>query len=69
MATVIYAAGQGYMDDLPLTKIADFEQGLLSFLRTSHSNFMNKVNESGNYNDEIAKEMQEIVEAYKSSYV
>lgn len=69
MATVIYAAGQGYMDDLPLTKIADFEQGLLSFLRSSHSDFMNKVNESGNYNDEIAEEMKNIVEAFKSSYV
>jgi F-type H+-transporting ATPase subunit alpha len=69
MAIILFAAGQGYLDDLPLTKVADFEQSLLSFLRSSHGDFMNMINETANYNDEIAKQMQQIVEAFKSSYI
>lgn len=69
MSIILFAAGHGSLDDLPLIKIADFEQSLLSFARSNHADFMSMVNETGNYNDEIAKQMQNIVETFKSSYV
>lgn len=69
MSLIIFAAGNGYLDDLPLIKIADFEQGLLGFARGNHGEFMQMINETGNYNDEIANKMKTIIESFKASYV
>lgn len=67
MAIVLFAADNGYLDDLPLTKIAIFEKGVQEDLRKNHSEFMNKLNQSGDYNDEIVKTMRSIIESYKKS--
>jgi F-type H+-transporting ATPase subunit alpha len=69
MALSLFAADQGYLDDLALTKIADFEHGLLGYLRSNYSDFMNDVNKTGDYNDDIVKTMKKIIEEYKKTYV
>lgn len=69
MAITLYAAGQGYMDDLPLIKIADFEQGLLSFCRSQHQEFMTMINDTGDYSDEIVNKLQTIIESFKKTFV
>ncbi len=68
MAVSLYAASNGFLDGVPLNKIADFEQGLLSFCRANHADFMRKINEKGDYNDEIAKTLKEIVTTFKKSF-
>lgn len=69
MALSLFAADQGYLDDLALTKIADFEHGLLSFFRNNYSDFMRQVNEKADYNDEVVNTMKKIIEEYKKTYV
>lgn len=69
MAMILFAADRGYLDDIPLIKIADFEQGLLGYARSNHADFLNKMNETGNYNDEIADTMKNILEKYKAMYI
>lgn len=69
MALVFYAASEGYMDDLPLNRIADFEQGLLSYARGNNQEFMTKINETGDYNDEIVKTLKSMITSYKANYV
>jgi F-type H+-transporting ATPase subunit alpha len=69
MAVILFAADKGYLDDIALNKIADFEQGLLSYMRSNSAEFMTMINETGNYNDDIANTMKGIVEKYKAMYV
>lgn len=69
MALSLFAADQGYLDDLALTKIADFEHGLLSYFRNNYPDFLRQINETGDYNDEIVKTMKKIIEEYKKTYV
>lgn len=69
MALILYAASEGYLDDLPLHKIADFEQGLLGFARSSQDDFMRKVNETGEYSDEIVKTLQGMITSFKANYI
>src|SRR6187431_3212831 len=38
-ATVLFAADQGYLDDVPLNRIAMFEQELISYLNTNYKEF------------------------------
>jgi F-type H+-transporting ATPase subunit alpha len=69
MALILYAASEGYLDDLPLNRIADFEHGILSFARTNYSDLMNKINETGDYNDEIVNTLKTIIISFKENYV
>jgi len=69
MALILYAASEGYLDDLSLNKIADFEHGILGFARGNYNDFMRKVNETGDYSDEIVKTLQAIITSFKANYV
>jgi len=69
MAIIMYAADKGYLDDLPVNKISEFESDLRGFLRTNYSEFMEKINKSGDYNDEIADTLKKIVESFKKTFV
>ncbi len=67
MGVILFAADQGYLDSLPLNQIAEFESGLLRDLRNNHSELMNKINATGDYNDEIAKAIRSLVESFKKT--
>jgi F-type H+-transporting ATPase subunit alpha len=67
MAFVLFAADQGFLDDVPLTKVTDFDHALLSDIRSNHSDLLAKINESGDYNDEIARSMRAAVESFKKT--
>lgn len=69
MSLSLYAASQGYLDDLPLSKTADFEHELLSYFRANHADLMKKINETGEYSDEIVATFKKIIETFKKSYV
>lgn len=69
MALVMFAADKGYLDDVPLTKIAEFETGLRSILRTNHHDLMEKINQTGDYNDDIAAAFKKIADAFKKNFV
>ncbi len=65
----LFAASQGYLDDVSLDKIGDFESALLSHMKSNQGALMDKINEKGDYNDEIEKELHAAVESFKSSSV
>lgn len=67
MAIILFAADNGYLDDVALNQTANFEKGLQYELRTHHAGFMDKLNKSGDYNDEIAKTLRSIVETFKKN--
>lgn len=68
MALVMYAVDRGYMDDIPLNKIAEFERSLLSNAHSTQKEFMEKINQTGDFNDDIAKTLQSIVETFKTKH-
>lgn len=69
MALSLYAAGSGYLDDVPLNKIADFEKELLDYARANESGLMEQINQSGDYSDDIAGRLKNTVETFKKNYV
>lgn len=68
MALILFAVDKGYMDEIPLNKIAEFEHGILGLMRSSYSEFMNNLNQSGDYNDEIVKTMEKIATDFKAQF-
>lgn len=67
MGAILYAADQGFLDDVPLTRLASFEKGLQDYAHSQHGDFMAQLSQSGDYNDEIAKTLRSIVESFKKS--
>jgi len=53
MATVLLAANEGFLKAVPLNKIADFEAALLSYMNSTHSELMKKINKTGEHSAEV----------------
>jgi len=67
MAIVIYAANEGYLKEVELDKIGDFEAALLSFINSEYANLMNSINESGDYTDDTEASFKEAMEKFIST--
>ncbi|MGI9281106.1 MAG: F0F1 ATP synthase subunit alpha [Endozoicomonas sp.] len=67
MGVVIYAAEKGYLEDVELNKILDFEAALLSFVNSEFSELMARINESGDYNGEIEAGIKQAIEKFKAT--
>jgi F-type H+-transporting ATPase subunit alpha len=68
MATSLYAANEGYLDDIDAGKIVDFEAALLSYMNSSQAALISKINESGDWNDEIEAELRAAIEDFKANH-
>ncbi len=53
MAVSLYAANEGYLDDVEVNKVVDFEQALQSHMRASHQGVLDQINETADYSDEV----------------
>jgi F-type H+-transporting ATPase subunit alpha len=68
MAVSLYAVNNGYMDDVAINKIVDFEAALHGFMRSSHQPLLDKINVSGDFNDEIEAGLKKAVEEFKTKH-
>jgi F-type H+-transporting ATPase subunit alpha len=67
MACSLLAANEGYLDDVDVKKVVDFEAAMHSFLHSNNADLLTKINESGDFNDDIAAEMKAAIEKFKAS--
>ncbi|MFB9886057.1 F0F1 ATP synthase subunit alpha [Balneatrix alpica] len=67
MGVVLYAANEGYLNDVPVNKVGAFEAALLSYFNSEHAALVAKVNEAGDYNDAIAAEIKAGIEKFKAT--
>lgn len=67
-AAVIYASNEGYLADVPVNKVGVFEAGLLRYLRDQHGDFMADIDNTANYNDDIANQFKSAIENYKQNH-
>jgi F-type H+-transporting ATPase subunit alpha len=67
MGLVLFAANEGYLDNVEVNKIKDFEKALLGFAMSEYQDFMNSIEESGDYSDEIGNTLKELLEKFVST--
>jgi len=68
MAVSLFAANEGYLDDVETNKIVDFEAALQAYMKSSHADLLDKINESGDYNEEIEKALHEAIKDFKANH-
>lgn len=66
MGTILFAADQGYLDDVPLNRIAMFEQELNTFLNTNYSDFIARISKTGELNDEVINTLRDLLKTFKA---
>ena len=69
MALSLFAANEGFLDDVPVEKVVDYEEAMHDFARTSHGDLLEKINSTGDFSDEIKAGMTAALEAFKSTGV
>ena len=67
MGVMVFAADKGFLKDVVVEKINDFESALLSYMNTEHKELMLKINENGDYNDEIESTFTKALEKFAST--
>ncbi len=58
MAISLYAVNEGYLDDVEVAKVRDFEDAMQAYMKSEQTDLMTKVDSSGDYSDEIAGEFK-----------
>ncbi|MGL4206757.1 MAG: F0F1 ATP synthase subunit alpha [Aeromonadaceae bacterium] len=64
---VLFAAERGYLDDVELVKIGDFEAALLSFANSEHAELMAEINAKADYNDEVVAKLTALIDSFKAT--
>jgi len=67
MGVVIFAANNGYLKDIELNKVLDFEAALLSYMNSEEAALMASVNEKGDWNDDFEAKFKATLEKFKST--
>ena len=69
MAVSLFAANEGFLDEVPLNKIIAFEKSLHEFSSEKHPDLVNEVNTNCDYNDEVAAKLKALMEDFKEKGV
>jgi F0F1-type ATP synthase alpha subunit len=67
MGVVLFAANEGYLEDVAVDKVLDFEAALLSYMNAEHADFMAQVNERGEHTDEVIEAMTKALDSFKAT--
>ncbi len=58
---------EGYMTDVEVKKIVDFDAALISYFRSEHAALMQNIDETGDYNKDIEAEFKAGIESFKAT--
>ena len=64
----LYALIKGYMDDVPVAKIKEFEQGLIDYTENNAKVFFKEVSETKMWTDKGEEELKKVIGEFKNSF-
>jgi F-type H+-transporting ATPase subunit alpha len=67
MALSLFAANEGYLDDVAVNKVVSFEAALLSHFRSNYAADMEAINGNPVYSDEMEAKLRSIIDDFAAS--
>jgi F-type H+-transporting ATPase subunit alpha len=64
----IYAGTRGHLDDVPVAKVREFEQGLLDFIRNRSPELLEKITQVGDLTTEIEEAIKGAISGFKATF-
>ena len=68
MSVSLFAVDRGYLDDIELNKIGDFESALLSYMNANQDTLMKQMNESGEFSGEVEAGLKSALDDFKANH-
>jgi F-type H+/Na+-transporting ATPase subunit alpha len=65
---IIWAAGNGKLDDIPVVDVRRFEAELFEFVRSRHSDLLDRIRDEGELSDELVAALEDALEAFRSQF-
>jgi F-type H+-transporting ATPase subunit alpha len=62
----LFAVDKGYIDDVDVNKVVDFEKAMHDFMHSQHQDLLDNINKTGDYNDEIEASLAKGIEEFKA---
>jgi F-type H+/Na+-transporting ATPase subunit alpha len=63
---VIYAATKGFMDDVPINRVQEFQNALLSYIDTSASELRQSLAQKGELSEDVENQLKQALNDFKS---
>ena len=67
MGALLYEGNEGYLQDVEVAKIGDFESALLGYLRAECADVMQQIEADGDWNDEREAAFKSAIESFKTT--
>ena len=68
LATSLFAANEGFLDDIDPAQVVAFEEALQAYMKSSQAPLMETINESGDYNESIQNGLRSAIEDFKANH-
>jgi F-type H+/Na+-transporting ATPase subunit alpha len=65
---IIYAGVNGYLDPIDVARVRPFESGLLTLLRSKHTDLLDSIRKSGDLSDADAAKLKGVVDGYAKTF-
>jgi len=67
MSISLFAANEGFIDDVDVDKVLNFEAALHSYMEREKADLVAAIGDEGNYNDDIINELRSSIEDFKKT--
>lgn len=68
MVLVIYAGTNGYLDNIEVKRVNEFERSFLSYVKTNHGDVMDAIREKGQLDDALLGKIKSITESFVATF-
>jgi F-type H+-transporting ATPase subunit alpha len=68
MATSLFAVSQGFLDDVPVKKVVEFERALHSYMHHQQASLLALIKEKPEYTEEVESGLRVALTAFKASH-
>ena len=69
MSASLYAANEGYLDDVDANKVVEFEAAMHAFMHANFKSLLDAINEKGDWNDDFAAQLSKALDEFKANGV
>ncbi|MHB8622425.1 MAG: F0F1 ATP synthase subunit alpha [Sulfuricaulis sp.] len=68
MAVSLFAANEGFLDDVDVKKVRAFEDALQSHMKSLHAAILDGINQKPEYSDELAAQLRQAITHFKAQH-
>jgi F-type H+-transporting ATPase subunit alpha len=68
MAVSLFAANEGFLDDIEVSRVRNLEDALQSYMKSQHADLMAGINQRPEYTEEVAAALRQAIKEFKKTH-